>query len=87
MCNGFGELTDAKQQQKKLEEDRAKREALGKETWPVDPDFIAALAGLPAAAQRAPAGVALGVDRMVLLFTEAKDLNEVIFQSVRDQID
>ena len=41
---------------------------------------------LPAIAQRATAGVALGVDRMVLLFTGAKDINEVIFQSISDQV-
>ncbi len=86
MCNGYGELTDAQVQKQKLEEDMAKRKALGKEIWPVDPDFISAIVGLPAEAL-VQAGVAMGVDRMVLLFTRAKDLNEVIFGSVKDQID
>lgn len=82
MANAFGELVDALKQKKNLEEDREKRKALNKETWPVDPDFIAALqSGISPAG-----GIALGVDRMVLLFTEAKDINEVIFQSVKDQI-
>lgn len=101
LANAFGELTDAKEQKMRLEEDKTKRKELKKETWPVDPDFISALesgipatnpveikAGLPDEAQRAKAGgIALGVDRMVLLFTEAQDLNETIFQSVKDQID
>jgi elongation factor P--(R)-beta-lysine ligase len=86
LCNGFGELTDADEQKKRLEKDRQLRSKLGKEVWPVDPDFIAALAGLPAKAL-AQAGIALGVDRMVLLFTGAKDINEAIFQSVKDQAD
>lgn len=82
LANAFGELTDAKIQKEKLEEDLAKRKALGKEVWSVDPDFISALeSGISSAG-----GIALGVDRMVLLFTRAKDLNEVIFQSVKDQI-
>jgi lysyl-tRNA synthetase class 2 len=82
LANGFGELTDAKQQKELLQRDLELRKKLGKQTWPIDEDFIAALeSGVPNAG-----GVALGVDRMVLLFTGAKDLNEVIFQSVADQL-
>ena len=90
VANAFGELTDAVEQAKRLEEDKAKRLELGKEVWPVDPDFIAALASLPVASAEATAcqgGIALGVDRMVLLFTGAKDLNEVIFGAVKDQLE
>ncbi len=82
IANGFGELTNADEQKKRLEHDRELRAQLGRETWPVDPDFIAALrSGMPEAG-----GIALGMDRMVLLFTGAHDLNEVIFGSVEDQI-
>lgn len=82
IANAFGELTDPVDQKTRLEEDKALRSELGRETWPVDPSFIAALqAGIPEAG-----GIALGVDRMVVLFTEARDINEVIFQSVNDQI-
>lgn len=87
LANAFGELTDAEEQKKRLEDDKNLRAKLGKETWPVDPDFISALGGLPAKARKATAGIALGVDRMVMLFTGAKDINEVIFQSVKDQIE
>lgn len=81
LCNGFGELTDAKMQSENLERDRALRHTLGKPTWPVDPDFIAALeSGITPTS-----GIALGVDRMVLLFTGANDINEVIFDSAFDQ--
>lgn len=83
IANAFGELTDAVEQSKRLEEDKAKRKVLGKETWPVDMDFIAALqSGIVSAG-----GIALGMDRMVVLFTGAKDLNEVIFGAVKDQIE
>ena len=85
LSNAFGELTDAGEQKRRLEKDKESRQELKKEIWPVDPDFIAALAGLPAEAL-AQAGVALGVDRMVLLFTSAKDLNETIFEAVADQL-
>lgn len=82
MCNGFGELTDPDEQERRLKIDRALRQKLGKETWSVDPGFIAALrSGMPDAG-----GVAMGVDRMVVLFTGAKDINEVIFGSVADQL-
>jgi lysyl-tRNA synthetase class 2 len=90
LANAFGELTDAKEQENRLENDKKLRGELGKATWPVDPDFISALASLQPASAKAPArqgGIALGVDRMVLLFTGAKDLNEVMFQSVKDQIE
>jgi len=97
MANAFGELTDAVDQKNRLEADRMHRQHLGKETWPVDAEFISALesgipnsevlAALPAEARRAEVGgIALGVDRMVLLFTGARDLNEVIFESIKDQI-
>lgn len=82
IANGFGELTDADDQQTRLEKDRRLKTALGKETWPIDADFIAALRSIPSPA----AGIALGVDRMVLLFTGARDINEVIFESIADQL-
>lgn len=86
LANAFGELTDAEEQKKRLENDKNLREKLGKEIWPVDPDFIGALGEFPDEAKKGTGGIALGVDRMVLLFTGARDLNEVIFQSVADQI-
>lgn len=82
LANAFGELTDAQTQKVNLESDNNLRVQLGKEVWPVDADFIGALeSGIPPAG-----GIALGVDRMVVLFTGARDINEVIFQSVHDQL-
>jgi len=84
MANAFGELTDAEAQATNLAKDRSLRQKLGRPTWPVDPDFIGALkSGIPG---NCAGGSSLGVDRMVMLFTGAKDINEVIFQSVSDQL-
>ena len=82
IANGFGELGDPALQKKLLEEDRNTKIRLGKPVWDVDPDFIAALeSGFPKAS-----GIALGVDRMVMLFTGAHSIDEVIFQSMNDQV-
>jgi lysyl-tRNA synthetase class 2 len=86
LANAFGELTDAVEQEKRLEADKAKRAQLGKETWPVDPDFINAIKQIGDANFPSVGGTALGIDRMVMLFIGAKDINEVIFQAVGDQI-
>lgn len=92
LANAFGELTEADKQREKLEVDKRKREQLGKEVYPIDPEFIQALrsgiaTGLSVEIPRngTAAGIALGVDRMVLLLSGANDINEVIFQSVADQ--
>lgn len=82
LANGFGELVDAELQSHNLNKDRALRQKLNRPTWPLDKDFIKALeSGI-----KPSGGIALGVDRMVVLFTGAQDINEVIFQSVADQI-
>lgn len=82
LANAFGELTDAEEQKNRLEADRAKRAAAGKEVYPVDADFIVALsAGIPETG-----GIALGVDRMIMLLAGATDINEIIFVSVPDKI-
>ncbi len=83
LANAFGELTDAVKQKKLLEEDKEKRIQLGKEIWPVDSGFIAALeSGMPEAG-----GIALGLDRMIMIFTGTNNINDVIFQAVDDVID
>lgn len=85
LANAFGELIDPAEQHRRLEADRELRAKLGRDTWPVDEDFIAALAELDKKGVTA-AGIALGVDRMVVLCTVAKDINEVIFNNISEQI-
>lgn len=83
LANAFGELTDAEKQLYNLEQDREKRRQLGKAVHPIDQDFIAALRS---GKIQTASGIALGVDRLVMLLTNARDINEVIFQSAADQI-
>ena len=73
LVNGFNELTDATEQVKRFEEDNAKRAAQGLAVKPIDENFIAALShGLPQCS-----GVALGVDRLVMLALDVKNISEV----------
>ncbi len=88
VANAFGELLDPKKQQINLEHDQNMRQLLKKETWPVDQDFIAALrsGAMEGGNLSTAAGIAMGIDRMVVLCTGAKDINEVIFDSTNDQL-
>lgn len=83
--NGFGELLDPVKQAENFEQDKRLRDKLGKEIFKTDEELLSALSELKDKRTKA-GGVALGVDRMVLLFSQANNLNEVIFESVADQI-
>ncbi|OGH84192.1 MAG: EF-P lysine aminoacylase GenX [Candidatus Magasanikbacteria bacterium RIFOXYA2_FULL_44_8] len=82
IANCFGELTDGEAQLKRFEHEQGERVRLGKSAMPIDKELINALKCLPNAA-----GVALGMDRMIMLFTGARNINEVIFQTVKDQLE
>ncbi len=74
LANGFQELTDAKEQMLRFEEDNRKRLLENKKAIEIDVEFISALeAGLPESA-----GVALGVDRLLMSILNAKHINEVL---------
>jgi lysyl-tRNA synthetase class 2 len=74
LANGFGELTDAVEQRKRLEEQMAEKERVYGERYPIDEDFLAALAVMPPAS-----GVALGFDRLVMLATGATRIEQVLW--------
>lgn len=79
LANAFGELTDAGEQRARFAADQARRQALYGETYPIDEDFLAAIAhGMPDSA-----GIALGFDRLVMLATGAADIEEVLWAPVR----
>jgi lysyl-tRNA synthetase class 2 len=74
LANGYHELTDATEQRRRFEADLAARRARGLPEVPIDGRLIAALEhGLPDCA-----GVALGVDRLVMLAVGADRIDEVI---------
>ena len=74
LANGFGELTDAVQQRLRLEEQMAEKERIYGERYPIDEDFLQALAVMPAAC-----GIALGFDRLVMLATGATRIDQVLW--------
>jgi lysyl-tRNA synthetase class 2 len=73
LANAFSELTDPIEQRRRLEEERNLRGAAGKDQPPIDDDFIKAVGAMPPAA-----GIALGVDRLVMLLTGANSIEDVI---------
>ena len=77
LANGFGELTDADEQRRRFEADIEKKRSLTGETYPIDEDFLSALAVMPEAA-----GVALGFDRLVMLLTGAARIEDVLWAPV-----
>lgn len=75
LANAFGELTDAAEQRRRLEAERDERRRLGKTLYDVDDDFIRALAtGIPPSA-----GIAMGVDRLAMLFADVTSIREVLW--------
>lgn len=74
LANGYQELTDAKEQRNRFELDLVRRRKQGLSEYPFDERLIAALEhGLPECA-----GVALGVDRLLMLITGADHIRDVI---------
>ncbi len=74
LANGYHELQDPKLQQQRFELDNEKRKAAGLPTVPIDNNFLAALeSGLPDCA-----GVALGLDRLVMQLLGKRTLAEVL---------
>ncbi|WP_210321332.1 EF-P lysine aminoacylase EpmA [Devosia beringensis] len=77
LANGFGELTDADEQRRRFTAEMDEKARLYGETYPIDEDFLAALALMPAAS-----GVALGFDRLVMLATAAPKIEAVLWAPV-----
>ena len=74
LANGFHELLDPVEQRRRFDADLERRRHLGLPQVAVDERFLAALeAGMPACA-----GVALGLDRLLMLIAGAKTLGEVL---------
>jgi lysyl-tRNA synthetase class 2 len=73
LCNGFDELTDAREQRLRFAQDSARRAQEGRTVYPIDERFLSALeSGMPRAS-----GNALGFDRLLMLACGARELSEV----------
>lgn len=74
LANGYQELTDATEQKRRFEAENEMRAQRGMDVYRIDEHLVAALEhGLPECA-----GVALGVDRLLMALCEAEDISEVI---------
>jgi elongation factor P--(R)-beta-lysine ligase len=77
LANGFGELTDANEQRSRLEQQMAEKERIYGERYPIDETFLAALAEMPPAS-----GAALGFDRLAMLATGARRIDDVLWAPI-----
>ncbi len=77
LANAFGELTDAAEQRRRFEEEMAEKQRVYGEVYPIDEDFLDALAEMPQAS-----GIALGFDRLVMLATGAEHIEQVLWSAV-----
>jgi lysyl-tRNA synthetase class 2 len=74
LANGYQELTDAAEQRRRFELDNERRRELGRPSMPIDEDLLAAMKhGLPDCA-----GVALGIERLLLTISGSRSIEEVM---------
>lgn len=74
LANAFGELTNSEEQRARFQADMTKKKKLYGIEYPIDEDFLAAVAEMPEAS-----GIALGVDRLVMLATGATQIEDVLW--------
>jgi lysyl-tRNA synthetase class 2 len=79
LANGFAELTDPGEQRRRFIAAMDTKQARYGERYPVDEDFLAALAHMPPAS-----GVALGLDRLLMLLTGAPHIDDVQWTPLED---
>lgn len=72
LANCFTELCDGAEQRRRFDAARAERRALGEDDYPIDDEFLASLDAIGSAA-----GVALGIDRLVMLITGVTEISQV----------
>lgn len=73
--DAYSELTDWKEQRARFQDEQEERKRLGKTEHPIDDDFIEALkAGMPKTG-----GIAVGVDRLIMLFANVTDIADTLF--------
>lgn len=77
LANAFGELTDPNEQRRRFEEEMDIKQRIYGERYPLDEDFLAALAHMPQAS-----GIALGFERLVVLASGARSIEDVVWAPV-----
>lgn len=80
LANGFGELIDAGEQCRRLTREMDEKARLYGERYPLDEEFLTALARMPPAS-----GCALGFDRLVMLAAGATSVDQVIWTPLSDE--
>lgn len=77
LANGFGELTDPNEQRRRFEIEMAEMQRVYGKSYPIDEDFLAALAHMPDSC-----GIAMGFDRVVMLASAAPHIDDVLWVPV-----
>jgi len=73
LCNGFSELTDPVEQRRRFESEQKIRKTFHKPVYPMPQNFLNSLSDMPAAC-----GNALGLDRLVMLFADTTEIDDVV---------
>jgi lysyl-tRNA synthetase class 2 len=73
LANAFSELNDPLEQRRRFEADEELRLACGKQPYPLPEKFLSELAVMPESA-----GIALGLDRLIMLLIDAEKIDEVV---------
>jgi len=81
LANGFGELTNPEEQRRRFIAEMDEMQRVYGQRYPLDDDFLAALAHMPAAS-----GIAMGFDRLSMLATAAPRIDDVIWAPVADPV-
>lgn len=81
LANAFCELTDPVEQRRRFEDDMAQKQAIYGERYPIDEELLAALPRMPPTS-----GIALGLDRLVMLAVGAETITDVIWTPVAEQV-
>lgn len=73
LANGYHELAEPQEQRRRFLADNQERSSLGKEPYPIDEKFLLSLSSLPNCC-----GVAVGVDRLLMIQEQASSIAEII---------
>jgi lysyl-tRNA synthetase class 2 len=73
IANGFSELVDGDEQRRRFDLENADRRQMGKPIYPMPEKFLSELDSVPPSA-----GIALGVDRLAMVFLNARGIDEVV---------